>query len=111
LMKDDRGIVQFWNVSPSGGAPVQVTHNPFPIASTFGWSPDGRYVAYAMDNSVHLTEISTGQTRRLTDRTDDALAPKSEACVFSPDGQNIAFMRQVPDASGRPSQIFVVSAR
>ena len=41
LMKDDKGIVQLWTVSPNGGAPIQLTGNPSPIASSVylesGW--------------------------------------------------------------------------
>jgi hypothetical protein len=111
LMKDDKGVVQFWTVAPNGGTPEQITRNAYSIASTFGWSPDGRFVAYAMDNSVCVTEINSGLTKRLTERTDDARAPKSEACVFSPDGSKIAFMRVVQNGSERTSQIFVVDAR
>ena len=30
LMKDEDGLVQLWTVSPNGGAPAQVTRNPWP---------------------------------------------------------------------------------
>lgn len=107
LMKDDAGVVQLWTISPNGGAPVQVTHNPWGIASAFSWSPDGELVAHAMDNSVCVTEVATGKTTRLTPRSEDAIAPKSEACVFSPDGQRIAYMRRVPDGGEAFNQVFV----
>jgi len=107
LMKDDAGVVQLWTVSPNGGAPVPVTHNPFSIASAFSWSPDGKFVAHVMDNSVCVTDMAKGETRRLTPRTADAVAPRSEACVFSPDGKHIAYMRKLPDGGGAFTQIFV----
>src|SRR6185295_18169716 len=97
LMKDDTGVVQLWTVSPNGGAPHQLTRNPQPIASTFTWSPDGRFLAHVMDNSVCVTDGSTGKTIRLTERSDDANAPRPEACVFSPDGESIAFVRHVAE--------------
>jgi hypothetical protein len=107
LMKDDAGVVQLWTVSPNGRPPKQVTRNPWPIASAFSWSPDGRHLAHAMDNSVCLTEVATGRTRRLTERAPDAESPRSEACVFAPDGRKVAYVRRVPTEGGAANQIFV----
>lgn len=104
LMKDAQGVVQLWTVSPNGGEPVQRTTAPHSIASAFSWSRDGRLIAYVADNSVCVTEIPTGNTYRLTRRS--AQPPAAEACVISPDGQHIAYMR--PDASGH-QQIFTVA--
>ena len=111
LMKDDDGIVQLWTVSPNGGPPRQVTRNSSSIASSFTWSPDGRYLAHAMDNSICVTEIASGKTHRLTPRTDDATAPRSEACVFSPDGKELAYLRPVAESGRFHNQIFVVSLK
>ena len=108
LMKDDAGLVQLWTISPHGGEPVQVTRNPHSITSAFTWSPDGRFIAHAMDHSVCVTDATTGQTARLTPRSDDASAPRPEACVFSPDGTKIAFIRRVPSPTAPSNQIFVV---
>ena len=110
-MKDDGGVVQLWTVSPAGADPVQVTRNPSGVASAFSWSPDGQRIAHVMDNSVCLTEVATGLTTRLTARTADAVAPKSEACVFSPDGRRIAYMRRRPDGGEAFDQIFVCAFR
>ena len=107
LMKDDAGVVQLWTISPNGGAPIQVTHNPFGIASAFSWSPDGKLVPHAMDNSVCVTDVNTGETKRPTMRTTDDVAPKSEACVFSPDCKRLAYMRRLPSGDEAFNQIFV----
>jgi Tol biopolymer transport system component len=109
LMKDDVGIVQLWTISPNDGSPTQLTHNPWPIASAFTWSPDGRHLTHVMDNSVFLTDATTGHSQRLTERTPDESAPLAEACVFSPDGKQIAFMRRVETNGRRFSQICVAS--
>lgn len=93
LMKDDAGVVQLWTVSPNGGPPHQLTDNPNDIASAFTWSPDGNWIAHAMDGSVCVTDTRTGETRRVTVRP--AGPPRPEACVFSPDGKRIAFVRTV----------------
>jgi hypothetical protein len=107
LMRDDDGIVQLWTVSPSGGPPAKLTRNAWPIASAFSWSPDGLSIAHAMDNSVCLTDAGTGQTRRLTERSSDAQAPRPEACVWSPNGERIAFVRRIEATGGAFNQIFV----
>jgi hypothetical protein len=109
LMKDDAGIVQLWTISPKGGIPAQLTHNLWPIASAFTWSPDGRHLTHAMDNSVFLTDAATGRSQRLTERTPDETAPLAEACVFSPKGRKIAFMRRINTDGRTVSQICVVS--
>lgn len=109
LMKDDAGIVQLWTISPNGGAPAQVTRNPWPIASAFTWSPDGAWLAHVMDNSVCLTEAATGRTTRLTPRCEDARAPRPEACVFSPDGRKVACVRRQGTGAAAANQIFIVA--
>ena len=106
LMRDDTGVVQLWTISPLGGAPVKVTSNPWSIASAFSWSPDGRWIAHVMDKSVCATEVGTGVTTRLTARSSDAAVPRPEACVFSPDGAKIAYVRTVGVGENRYNQIF-----
>jgi len=108
LMKDDEGVVQVWTVSPNGGSPTQVTRNPWPVASSFTWSPDGRWIAHAMDRSVCVTEVGSGRTERLTEATAPDRAPRPEACVFSPDGSSIAYVRRVPSPVEPANQVFVV---
>ena len=107
LMKDDQGVVQLWTISPNGGSPEQISRNPWPIASTFTWTPNGRAVAHAMDGSVCLTDIGSGRTRRLTPRIEGESAPRPEACVISPDGRWIAYVRRLKDSGVTSNQIFV----
>jgi hypothetical protein len=111
LMRDDSGLVQLWTISPNGGAPTQVTRNPWSIASAFSWSPGGGHIACVMDNSVFLIDIQSGQAARLTSRSPDDLAPRPEACVFSPDGQAIAYVRRVETESRVFNQVFTVSLK
>jgi Tol biopolymer transport system component len=106
LMKDDAGVVQIFAVSPDGGAITQVTHNRWPIASAFTWSPDGRFIAHAMDGSVCTTDLASGETRRVTAK-DEARPPRPEACVFSPDGATIAYVKTIDGFN----QVFVADAR
>lgn len=108
LMKDDAGIVQLWTVSPNGGAPVQMTRNALSIASAFTWSPDGLAIGHVIDNSLGLTNARTGRTTRLTPRSEEARGPRPEACVFSPDGGKIAFVRRLASGEREYNQICAV---
>jgi Protein of unknown function (DUF3748)/Dipeptidyl peptidase IV (DPP IV) N-terminal region len=108
LMRDDAGIVQLWTVSPLGGEPEQITRNPFDVASAFSWSPDGRRIAYVADRSIFITDVAHGESLRVTERTDERSAPRPEACVFSPDGMGIAYLRPITRDGATWNQIFVV---
>lgn len=103
LMKDSNGIVQIWTISPNGGPPHQLTRNPWSIGSAFTWSSDGQYISHIMDRSVCVTDSNTGETFRLTEPTPEAVSPRPEACVFSPDGKKIAYVRRVPLDVGKRS--------
>jgi hypothetical protein len=109
LMRDDEGVVQLWTVSPNGGEPVQVSRLPFDVASAFSWSPDGRRVAHVAEGSVFVTDVQNGESRRLTPRANADVAPRPEACVFSPDGRQIVYVRPVRTAEATWNQIFVTS--
>lgn len=103
LMKDDRGIVQLWTISPNGGEPRQVSQVEQGIQSAFSWHPQGGQIALVCDNSVMLCDMHSGQMRRLTKRTPQP--PLGDAVVFSPDGKRVAFMREIAGFS----QIFVAA--
>jgi hypothetical protein len=103
LMRNFSGIVQLFIVSPNGGEPAQITQNRWSIASAFTWSPDGSRIACVIDNSIFVTDIDSGKSTRITERSDDATAPLPLACVFSPDGKRIAYLRTI----GEQNQLFV----
>jgi Tol biopolymer transport system component len=107
LAKDKDGIVQFWTVSPNGTPAEQLTRNPWPVASAFSWSPDGAFLACVMDGSIFLTDAQTGQARRLT-TVEAESPPRPEACVFSPDGKSIAFVRRAKSQGKACNQIYTL---
>ncbi|MHB0957060.1 MAG: DUF3748 domain-containing protein [Pirellulaceae bacterium] len=108
LMRDEAGVVQLWTISPQGGKANQLTRNAHDIGSAFTWSPDGRWIAHLMDGSVCLTEAACGTTHRLTPRSSACEAPRPEACVFSPDGNQLAYIRPVTLHGQTWNQIFVL---
>ncbi len=110
LMKDDSGVVQLWTVPPNGGSATQLTRNVWSIASAFSWSPDGKFIAHGMDNSIVATDASNGLSMRLTPRSTDAQSPRPEACVYSPDGSQIAYLRTMAAGGTRFNQVFTVPA-
>jgi hypothetical protein len=109
LMRDDNGIVQIWTISPNGGEPRQVTQLPFDVASAFSWSPNGQRLTFIADCSVFVTEIASGESHRLTHRAEPASGPRPEACVFSPNGKQIAYVRPVLQAGIAWNQVFTAN--
>ena len=109
LMRNDSGVVQLWSISPNGGEPRQLTNHAFDIASAFSWSPDGRSIACIADQSVFITDVASGISTRLTNRTGIEYSPRPEACVFSPDGRQIAYVRPVCQSGETWNQIYVVA--
>lgn len=101
LMKDDFDVVQVWLVSPLGGDLIQVTNGQYGVQSAFSWSPDGRSLAFVMDNSIVRCDVASGVVTRLTEKSPDN--PLPDSVVFSPDGHHVAYMRKVDDFT----QIFV----
>lgn len=108
LMRDDMGVVQLWTISPCGGEPHQLTNGSHSIGSSFTWSPDGHWIAHLLEDSVCITDTGNGQSHRLTGSVEGALAPRPEACVFSPDGKQIAYVRPVLMEGKYFNQVFVV---
>lgn len=107
LLRDDDGLAQLFTISPAGGPPRQVTRGPHAVESAFTWSPDGRRIAHVRDHRVCVTDVASGKTVPLTDRATGDDAPSPLACVFSPDGAKIAFLRR----PGGVNQICVVDAQ
>ena len=108
LMKDESGVVQIWTVPPTGGEPTQITTNPHDISSAFSWDPTGRLISHSMDESLCVTEVDTKKTLRLTAR-DSSHPIRPEACVFSPDGNHIAYIRQVISGNDTWNQVFIAN--
>lgn len=108
LMRDEQGIVQLWCIDPLGGEPQQVSFLASGVESAFSVSNCGRNVAHIADGSVCVTEVPSGKTYRITEKRASDAAPRPEACVFSPDGSAIAYVRPVKSRDAWFNQICVV---
>ena len=132
LLKDDDGLEQLFTISPDGSGFRQITHSSSPVASAFTWSPDGRMIAYVMAGEVCITEVASGRTLGLTGTASGrpglptpwdfakyhrtlALTGAAgstalpQACVFSPTGTQIAFLRNVVTGGASYAQVFAVA--
>ena len=123
LMKDDEGVAQIWTVRPDTGELTQLTFNSESVSTALSWSSDGRWIAHGIGGRISLTDRSTGKTRPIVSRKAQAsgtietewqsLREKSgdlqkEACVISPDGSKIAFVRSKTGTTGSTNQICVI---
>lgn len=92
LRPDETGVVQLWTVTPAGES-QPVTTGRQSVGSCFTWHPDGERVACVMGGCVCVVDATTGAVRPLTEPGEHP--PRPEACVFSPDGRRVAFVRDV----------------
>lgn len=107
LARDEIGVVQLLTVSPGGGEPRPLTRLHASIESAFTWSPAGDRLACVIAGSVCLVDARDGEISKLTAQTGE-LAPRLEACVFSPDGRRVAYVRRVGSPAGEFNQLFTV---
>lgn len=98
LMKDAAGIVQVFTVTRNGET-VQLTQEPCDVESAFSWV--GRSIAHVRQGRVCIADSHSGRVRYLTQK--GSIRP--EACVLSPDGSRVAFVRSVDGFN----QVFCVS--
>lgn len=93
LMRDDGGIVQLWLISSQGGEPRQLTRCETDIQSAFNWHPSGKWLGFVLQNRIACCDAQTGDIDFLTERHGNP--PSGDAIVFSPDGQQVAWMEDV----------------
>jgi hypothetical protein len=108
LMKDDDGRPQIWTISRNGGVPKMLTRTDSGIESALTWNGDGSSIAFVTAKRVAVADTETGTIRFLTDRGPAQAAPRPEACVFSPNGKTIAFVRRAVSGTHEFNQIHIV---
>lgn len=99
LMTDEAGVVQIARVDPEGGVRL-LTREAVPVESAISWVGDR--IAHVRAGKVCIADARTGHVRTLT----AAGGARPEACVLSPDGAWVAFVRPVAGIN----QVFVVSS-
>ncbi|SOD14485.1 DUF3748 domain-containing protein [Pedobacter xixiisoli] len=109
LSEDENGWIQVYSVSPNGGLVKQITQNAFSITSPINISPDGQYLSYLAEQSVFITEISTGNAHCLTCRHE---SPEhlTGAVLWSNNGKILAFNKYVKSSKGIFLQIFLLQS-
>ncbi len=110
LAADQQDTIQLFGISPNGGAARALTHNAFSITGPFNFSPDGKFVAYAGDNSIWITELAGGHTERVTARFGDEERPDG-AVVWSNDGSMLCYNRRIRTGKEGFWQIFVLKRK
>ena len=94
LMHDDIGMAQLATISPNGGDVTFVTQCKTGVASAFTWDVSGERIAFIADGCVCVVDVATGKVTTLTEPAKPEEALRPEACVFSPSGKQIAFVRR-----------------
>jgi hypothetical protein len=108
LSEDDQGVIQIFGVSPNGGKIKQFTKEPFSVEGPFNISPDDRLIAYIADNSIYLTILATGVSKRISKRFSDEEKPVG-GVVWSRNGKMLAYNRYVKTGSSRIRHIFLLN--
>ena len=90
LMRDDGGAVQMWLIAPDGSRLRQLTRCGG-IESAFNWHPSGQCLGCVIDGRIATVGATDGEVRFLTQKGESA--PSADAVVFSPDGEQIAWMQ------------------
>jgi Tol biopolymer transport system component len=108
LAQDHHNHIQLFGVSPDSGEVTQITHHDFSIKGPFNFSPDGKWLAYPADNSVFITEVSSGKSERITPKTDENSRPVG-AVNWSNNGKMLCYNRYVDSAEGLFLQVFLIT--
>jgi Tol biopolymer transport system component len=97
----DGGNFEIYVMNIDGSSPTRITDYPG-IDQFPDWSPDGREIVFRRDVDIYVIDLSTGQTRRLTET-----APLlNQMAAWSPNGKQLVFMSA---RDGYPS-VFVMNA-
>ncbi len=94
LMHDDMGMTQLATISPNGGEITFVTQCKTGVASAFTWNTSGERITLIADGCVCVVDVATEKVTMLTEPSKPEESPRPEACVFSPCGKQIAFVRR-----------------
>ncbi|OFW21027.1 MAG: hypothetical protein A3H97_04640 [Acidobacteria bacterium RIFCSPLOWO2_02_FULL_65_29] len=95
------GNFDIYVMNIDGSSPTRITDYPG-IDQFPDWSPDGREIVFRRDVDIYAIDVTTGETRRLT-QTAPLL---NQMAAWSPNGKQLVFMSA---RDGYPS-VFVMNA-
>jgi len=92
-------------VSPQGGASTTLLRNNAP-GTVFGWSPDGRWIAYPDSKGrLAVINVATKKVRKLLKLT---LPYSSGSVAWSPDSQQLLVIWRSPSRTSCPGSLWRV---
>lgn len=109
-MKDDAGLVQIFAVSPNGGPLKQITTNNFSLETSFSLDPGGIYAAYGYHQNIYLTELKTGNTKKISP-VKEYESNELSNINWSNDGKMLAYNRKVSGEKESYYQIFLINLK
>ncbi len=111
LAKDEKGIVQIFLLSPTGGKPLQLTEHESDVSGNVRWHPDGKHLSYVCNGSIMLCQTGNAPFKDRFQTLTTASKPAPTNIVWALDGKTFAFNRPVKDENGKGTtlQIFVKS--
>jgi len=90
-----------------GGNITQLTHNSSDIQTSFNVSHDGRFICYACDNSIFVTNAEQGdnfgKTTQLTEKNEE----QPWYPEFSRNDKMICYNKYVKNGRNKYKQIFI----
>ncbi|MCK4676922.1 MAG: hypothetical protein KAT48_02210, partial [Bacteroidales bacterium] len=107
LMKDEKGIVQIYGISPNGGEIKQITNNDFSVETTFNVSPDDQFLAYGSKQSVYVTNIKSGEIKQVSPALGEGMTDL-RSINWSNDGNMLAYNRKIAVGDTSYFQIFLL---
>jgi hypothetical protein len=104
LARDDGGINQIYYVPSIGGDIQQVTSNKYDVMSTPSINSNGKELCYICDGSVFVSNIETGKTIRLTEKSKESISNP----IWSNYGDKIVFGKPVSKETKPYKQLFII---
>jgi len=106
-MKDEKGIVQIYGISPNGGEIKQITNNDFSVETTFNVSPDDQFLAYGSQQRVYVTDIKSGEIKQVSPALGEGMTDL-RSINWSNDGNMLAYNRKIAVGDTSYFQIFLL---
>jgi dipeptidyl aminopeptidase/acylaminoacyl peptidase len=88
FIKDSETLSDVFTLPATGGWPARITTHRGPVAywddEIPQWSPDSQWLAFTLEDHIHVASAQNGSLRKITDFTESAFGPK-----WMPDSQGL----------------------